>query len=122
MGSVRIERDVWLALSLDEAWRILTRWEDQARWMRDADSVRVLTPHRVGVGVELAVRTRVFNVPAFGERLEVMVWEPPSRLVVAHRSFVRGIGVWLLRAHGEGTRFTWAEALSLPVPLGEVAL
>jgi hypothetical protein len=42
---------------------------------------------------------------------------------MAHRSFVRGVGEWRLRPEGVGTRFTWTEDLSLPVPiLGEVAL
>lgn len=91
--------------------------------MKDADSVRVLTSSREGVGVRVAVRTRVLNVPMFTEQLEVTVWDPPRRLVMAHRSFVRGVGEWRLEADGDGTRFTWTEDLSLPVPLlGEVAL
>ena len=106
-----------------DAWRVLMRWEDQAHWMKDADSVRVMTTQREGVGTLIAVRTRVLNVPLFTERLEVTVWEPPRRLVMAHRSFVQGVGTWRFDPVDEGTRFTWTEDLSLPVPLlGEFAL
>jgi hypothetical protein len=91
--------------------------------MRDADEVRVLSAHRAGAGVLLAVRTRVLNVPLFTERLEVTWWEPPHRLVIAHRGAVRGVGAWSLRPEGGGTRFTWTEDVSLPVRvLGEAAL
>jgi hypothetical protein len=42
---------------------------------------------------------------------------------MAHRSFVRGVGTWTLEAVEGGSRFTWTEDLSLPVPaLGELAL
>lgn len=106
-----------------EAWAVLTDWERQAGWMRDADRVDVLTPHRVGPGVLIAVRTRVFNVPAFTERLEVVVWEPPHRLLMAHRSAIRGTGDWLLDPFVGGTRFTWIEDVTLPLgPLGGLAL
>jgi hypothetical protein len=101
----------------------LLRWEDQARWLKDADSVRVLTSAREGVGVMIAVKTRVLNVPLFTERLEVVEWDPPRRLTMAHRSFVRGLGTWELRPDAAGARFIWTEELSLPVPLlGELAL
>ena len=91
--------------------------------MKDAESVRVLSAHRQGVGVLLAVKTRVLGVPLFTERLEVTLWDPPRRLVVAHRSLVRGVGTWSLEPNGSGTRLTWTEDLSLPVPvLGEAAL
>lgn len=104
-------------------WAFIARWEDQARWLRDADSVRVLTSRRGGVGTRVAVRTRVLNVPLFTERLEVVGWEAPRRLVMRHRSFVRGEGTWLLEPAPGGTRFTWTEDLSLPPPLlGELAL
>jgi Polyketide cyclase / dehydrase and lipid transport len=104
-------------------WDALIRWEDQARWLRDADSVRVLGRRREGPGVRLAVKTRVLNVPLFTEHVEVTLWEPPHRLVIGHRSFVRGVGTWEVAPNGPGTRFTWTELLTLPVPvLGEVAL
>lgn len=110
-------------MTIDQAWRVLLRWEDQPRWIRDAVSVRVLTPRREGLGVRIAVKNRVLNVPLFTEELEVTGWDPPTRLVMAHRSFVRGVGTWALRPDGSDARFTWTEELSLPVPLlGELAL
>ena len=120
---MRVEASTVLPVPPGTAWRILTRWEDQARWMRDADRVEVLTAQREGLGVRLAVHTRVLGAPAFTEVLEVTAWDPPSRLEIAHRSFVRGRGVWTFAGDAAGTTFTWVEDLSLPVPvLGELAL
>jgi len=120
---VRVEADGHLSVSLDEAWRALLRWEDQARWIRDAVSVRVLSPHRDGLGVRIAVKSRVFNVPLFTEELEVTRWEPPHILEMTHRSFIRGIGTWALEPEGAGVRLRWSEELALPIPvLGELAL
>ena len=98
-------------------------WERQAEWMRDADSVQVRSPNREGLGVVVAVKTRVFNVPAFTEMLEVVGWAPPTLLVVAHRRGIGGRGEWLLEPVFGGTLFTWTEDLRLPIPvLGELAL
>jgi hypothetical protein len=73
--------------------------------------------------VRIAVRTRVFNVPLFTEELEVIRWEPPGAMTMAHRSFIRGTGEWSLRRVGQGTAFAWSEDVSLPIPLlGEMAL
>jgi len=120
---MRVAAQTILPVSPAEAWGRLAAWEDQARWMKDAARVRVLTSSRQGVGVRVAVKTRVLRVPLFTEELEVTAWDPPRRLVVAHRSFVRGEGEWVLDAVGGGTRFTWTEDLALPVPLlGPVAL
>ena len=120
---MRFEVSAILPVSIEQAWEALLRWEDQARWLKDADSVRVLSAAREGVGVLIAVKTRVLNVPLFTERLEVVGWDPPRRLTMAHRSFVRGVGTWELDPDPRGARFTWTEELSLPVPLlGELAL
>ncbi len=120
---MKVAAQTSLPVEIESAWRILLRWEDQARWMKDADLVRVLTAHREGVGVRIAVKTRVLNVPLFTEQLEVTLWEPPRRLVLAHRSFVRGVGEWLLEPAEGGCSFAWSETVSLPVPLlGELAL
>ncbi|HET9723741.1 MAG TPA: SRPBCC family protein [Actinomycetota bacterium] len=120
---MKVSSEVVLPAPVERAWDLLLRWEDQPRWMRDADSVRVVGSQREGVGTTIAVRTRVLNVPLFTERLEVTIWDPPRRLVMAHRSFVRGVGTWRLQPIEGGTWFSWVEDLWLPVPvLGELAL
>jgi len=120
---MRVEAFRDLTASPERAWSSVERWEDQSRWIRDAVWVRVLTPERTGVGVRVKVLNRVLHVPLFTEQLEVVGWEPPRRMVMAHRSFVRGTGTWSLESVGGSTRFTWTEELSLPIPiLGELAL
>jgi hypothetical protein len=121
---VRVSASGTLAVDAVTAWAHLVRWERQAAWMADADEVRVLGTDRAGVGARVAVRTRVLNVPAFTEVLEVVRWDPPRLLQVAHTGFVRGAGEWRLDpASADRTEFTWTEDLRLPVPvLGEAAL
>jgi uncharacterized protein YndB with AHSA1/START domain len=107
----------------ERVWSSIERWEEQSRWIRDAVWVRLLTTARSGVGVRIEVLNRVLYVPLFAEQLEVVGWEPPRRMVMAHRSFVRGTGTWSLEPVDGSTRFTWSEELSLPIPiLGELAL
>lgn len=101
---------------------MLLDWERQADWMADADSVSVLSEHREGVGVRLAVRTRLFGIAAFTEPMEVLAWEPPLRLEIGHGSIVAGIGTWVLEPNDGSTRFTWREEIRLRVPVvGELA-
>lgn len=116
-----------LSAPIERAWAMVVDWERQAGWMHDADRVDVLTLHREGLGVVVAVRTRVFNIPAFTERLKVVAWEPPTLLRIEHGSFVHGVGEWRLtpvaRGDERGTRFTWEERLSIGVPVaGALAL
>ena len=121
--SVRVARTAVLPCGAEEAWAVLTAWEGQADWMRDADRVRVLGERREGVGVRLAVRTRLFGVPAFTEPMEVTAWDPPRSLSIRHGGPVRGEGTWSLGARGDGTTsFTWTEDVRLAFPVvGEVA-
>jgi Polyketide cyclase / dehydrase and lipid transport len=120
---LRVEADVLLPVEPAEVWQRLVAWERQPEWMRDADRVRVVTRHREGNGVRIAVKTRVLRLPLFTEVLEVTEWEPLRRVRLAHRGFVRGAGEWRLQEEGPGTRFWWSEELRLPVRvLGELAL
>ena len=120
---MRVDRRIVLPAEPVRAWAILMDWERQSSWMRDADRVVVTSSVREGVGTTVAVRTRVLGVPLFTERLEVVAWNPPLEVRMAHRSFIRGVGTWVLEPVGTGTRFTWTEEISLPVPiLGEIAL
>ena len=120
---MRVEASRDISAPPERVWASIERWEEQSRWIRDAVWVRVLTPEREGVGVRVRVLNRVLLVPLFTEQLEVIGWDPPRRMVMAHRSFVRGTGIWSLLPEDGGTRFTWTEELSLPIPLlGELAL
>jgi Polyketide cyclase / dehydrase and lipid transport len=110
---MRIERSIDLPCGAEEAWAVLTDWERQADWMLDADAVEVMSEPREGVGVRLAVRTRLFQVPGFTETIEVVAWEPPTELVIAHGPPIRGRGTWALDARDGATTFTWTEEVEL---------
>jgi hypothetical protein len=76
-------------------------------------------------GATLAVKTRIFGVPAVVDRVVVTGWDPPRRLAVEHRGFVRGRGEWQMEPArgGERTRFRWWEDITMPPGwLGEGAL
>jgi hypothetical protein len=115
---MRVRRELELPCPIEEAWGTLVDWERQADWMLDADSVVVTSGQREGPGVRLAVRTRLFGVPAFTEPMEVAGWEPPEKLTIRHGGLVEGFGVWELRALPTGgTHFTWTEDVRLRVPV-----
>jgi carbon monoxide dehydrogenase subunit G len=121
---VRVSAQGVLPVDTETAWAHLVRWEQQAAWIADADRVRVLGAAREGVGVRISVRTRVLTLPVLTEVLEVVRWEPPRLLRIAHTGFVRGTGDWRLDPVAGGqTRFTWTEDLRLPIPVvGSIAL
>lgn len=114
---MRIARSVDLPCDAEEAWGALTDWERQADWMRDADAVVVTSPERAGAGVTLEVRTRLFQIPAFTETIEVTAWDPPSTLTIEHGPPIRGRGEWSLTPIADGTRFTWVEDVELAAPV-----
>ena len=119
---MRVSRSTVLPTTMEAAWAVLLDWERQADWMLDADRVTVLSDAREGVGVRVAVRTRVFGVPAFTELIEVVEWSPPRRLVIAHGGPIVGTGVWSLAPAADGVGFTWIEDISLAIPVvGELA-
>ena len=96
---------------------MLTRWERQADWILDADRIDVVSEQRDGVGVRLDVHSRLFQVPAFTETMEVVGWDPPRRLELIHGPPVRGRGTWMLELVETGTRFTWTEEAALDTPI-----
>ena len=113
---MRIERSTELPCEPDEAWRVLVDWERQADWMADADAIVVTSSQRAGTVVSLRVRTRLFGIPAFTETIEVIDWEPPKALTIAHGPPLRGRGTWTLERTPAGTRFTWGERVELETP------
>jgi hypothetical protein len=113
---VRAARSIDLPCPVAEAWDVLTRWERQADWMLDADRIIVRSTHREGVGVRLDVRTRLFQIPAFTDPMEVTAWDPPRSLQISHGALVVGHGTWSLDPVSAGTRFTWTEDVRLRLP------
>jgi len=81
---VRVRVQASLPCPVEEAWGTLLVWERQADWMLDADRVEVVGGLREGVGVRLAVRTRILGLPAFAEPMEVVGWDPPRALRLRH--------------------------------------
>lgn len=104
-----------LNASPERIWSVLTNWEHQVSWMPDVAWIRVVGPERE-LYARVAVRTKVLGVPFVTDKLKVVGWEPPHRLVVRHLGLVRGTGEWRLDRTGERTRFTWSEDISLDVP------
>lgn len=106
----------------ERVWSVLSDWERQATWMPDVAWIRLLGPERE-LGARVAVRTRVFGIPAATDLLTVTAWEPPRRLAVDHAGVVKGWGEWRLEPADGGTRFTWTDELRLfPPVLGDLAL
>lgn len=121
---MRVSAEVVVPLPAERVFERLARWEEQPRWMRDADRVDVVGSQREGPGVRLRVRTRVLGLPLLTDVMEIVAWEPGRRIDVVHRRPVRGHGSWRLRpVSPAATRLSWVEDLRLPVPvLGELLL
>jgi carbon monoxide dehydrogenase subunit G len=119
---VRIEHSIVISAPPDNVWSVLADWDGQGGWMPDVAWVRVVGEQRE-LGATLAVRTKVFGIPALVDSLTVTVWRPPATMCIAHTGFVKGRGIWNLAPLGSGTRFTWTEWLRLPFGIvGECAL
>ncbi|MCX4553390.1 SRPBCC family protein [Streptomyces sp. NBC_01387] len=73
MTGFRIER--FSALSPDEAWHRLTRWELHAAHV-PLTRIRVVTPGPAGTGTGFVARTGLGRV-GFDDPMEVVRWEPP---------------------------------------------
>jgi hypothetical protein len=119
---MRFEHRALFRASQDRVWGILTDWDGQSSWMPDLAWIRVLGDQRE-LGTRMAVRTKVLGIPLVTDELRVTAWEPPRRLAVEHRGFVRGGGEWILEPGDGGTWFIWRESFRMPPPLlGDLAL
>ncbi len=120
---MRFEEAAVIGAPPSRVWAILADWERQASWMPDVSRIEVRGPERE-LGASLAVRTRVFGIPAATDRVRVTAWEPPRRIAVDDVGVVSGTGEWRLEpVGGDRTRFTWVEEIRMEPPvLGAVAL
>jgi hypothetical protein len=103
-------------------WEVLADWQRYPEWMPDVAWVRRIGSEE-GVGMRLAVRTKVLGIPLVTDELVITAWEPHRKIGVHHRGLVRGDAEWRLEDVGGNTRFTWIEDLRMPPPvLGALAL
>jgi uncharacterized protein YndB with AHSA1/START domain len=110
---VVIDLTVTLPGPRDAVWRIVTDWENQHLWMREASDFRVTSAHREGVGVEAVATVRVGGITT-RDPVRVDVWEPARRLGIEHRGWVKGRGDLMLEDEGSFTRLRWREELHPP--------
>jgi uncharacterized protein YndB with AHSA1/START domain len=95
-------------LPADRAWRALTAWSQQHRWM-PLTTVDLVSGDG-GLGTVLRARTGV-GPAAVVDDMRIDVWEPPRRAEVAHLGrIVTGRGVFTVEpATGGRCRVTWSE-------------
>ena len=113
MKPVVIDLDATLPGPPDVVWRLITDWENQHLWMREASGFRVTSPQREGVGVEAMATIRVAGIGT-RDPIRVDIWEPQRRLGIEHRGWVEGRGDLTLERAGETTRLHWREELHPP--------
>ena len=100
-------------------WDVLIDWEAQPRWMVDARSVTVLSPHREGPDVMLRCRTAIAGGMVVNDDMVTTDWREYSTIGVRHVGpLIRGEGAFELQPAPGGTYFVWWEDLN--PPLGRV--
>jgi uncharacterized protein YndB with AHSA1/START domain len=119
----RIEAVTHIEAPLERVWEVLTHWEDQPRWMQDARSVAVLSPHREGLDVVLRCRTDIAAGVVVIDDMITTAWQEQRLIAVRHLGkIIRGHGAFELVPTPEGTQFTWWEEIAAPFgPLGDRA-
>lgn len=108
MALFRIERRT--SLSVAEAWRRLTVWEDHAAQV-PLTRITVTTPPPTAVGTVLVARTSLVRL-GFDDPMEVVAWDPPE-----------GGGAGRCRLEKRGAVVLgWAEIEVRPGPGGAVVV
>lgn len=107
-------------------WELLTDWENQGEWMREASDFEVVSAQRTGVGTTVATTVRIGGI-ATRDRIRVDVWQPPEEpggghLGIVHLGWVKGRGDIRLTKLSDGrTRLDWIERLQPPHGLAGAA-
>lgn len=113
MVSVSVE----VPAPIEDVWRELADLPAHVEWMADARRIDFRSSATSGPGTLMAVETRLGPLRTT-DLIEVVAWEPPRRMQVAHRGTVSGKGEFLLEPTASGTRVTWRESLRFPWFLG----
>lgn len=111
----RIEATTHIEASPARVWDVLIDWEAQPRWMRDARSVTVLSPHRVGVDVVVRCMTDIAAGLVITDDFVTTQWDEQRAMGIRHLGWlIRGVGAFELAPTAQGTRFVWWEEVDPP--------
>ncbi|MFE9575536.1 SRPBCC family protein [Nocardia sp. NPDC006044] len=103
-------------------WDLLTDWENQGEWMREATDFEVVSAQRSGAGTIVATTVRIGGI-ATRDRIRVDGWQPPigsnpAHLGIVHLGWVKGRGDIRLTNQSDGRiRLDWTERLQPPLGL-----
>lgn len=101
---------------LDRArlWDALADLEAHREWMTDVRALRFLTAQRSGLGTRYVITVAMGPVRVH-DHIEVVTWERPDELAIAHRiGPARGAGRFLLTDAGRRTRLEWRTRFEVP--------
>ncbi len=102
---------------VETVWNDIAHLPSHTHWMADAESIRITSDQRAGVGTTMEVLTRVGPLSTT-DVMEFTAWDPPHRMAITHRGLVTGRGEFRLEPAGDRTRFIWEEELIFPLRLG----
>ncbi len=108
-----IEISINIPAAPQEVWDYAADLARNVEWMADADSITFTSEKTEGVGTTFDCVTKLGPLRTT-DQIEVVEWDPPQALSIAHQGAVRGIGRFTLTPSDDGTLFTWSEDLTLP--------
>ena len=108
-----IEVSIDIPAPPQEVWDFAADLARNVEWMADAKSITFTSAQTEGIGTTFDCVTKVGPLKTT-DQIEVVEWDPPRVLGIRHQGAVRGIGRFTLEPIEDGTRFTWAEDLTMP--------
>lgn len=102
--------------SIQRVWAVVADIEGQPRWMREMQSVRLLTPGPVGVGTVGEAEVRILGI-GVTDPVTITEFSPPTRFAIRHDGRFSGTGVITLEPGADGTTtiVRWDETLVPPL-------
>lgn len=109
----RIQVSIDIPQPPEVVWADIEQLETHVEWMADAESIDFEGEQRRGVGTTMNVLTRVGPLTTT-DVIRIVDWDPPRSMAVVHEGLVTGEGEFTLEPLSTGTRFLWAEELTMP--------
>lgn len=105
---------------LKTVWNEVSKLENHANWMNDAEKIDFLSKSNSGVGTKMKVLTKVGPIKLY-DYMIVTEWVNEEKIAVDHTGIVSGKGKFRLEEIDENnTKFNWEETLKFPLYLGGI--